>query len=208
MKQARRHQSLGVAIVTTSRPAPVPAGSVVQRLLPDPLLLDGHKFDLRLHVVVVPESRERSHALDATLVRIAARRFQPGLVEAELTPNVVRLRLGLPPGIFDLGRAPVPPALAATIGRRAVALGERFLDAYFDWLENDERSDPPPARPNRAFLLGLDALVRGTEADPRLLLLEANPHPFVWRHFEPCDSGVERALSGLGGALSHTSLRR
>ncbi|HEX6548402.1 MAG TPA: hypothetical protein VF134_06650 [Candidatus Dormibacteraeota bacterium] len=206
VKLAARHRSLGVSLVAPGQSLDGAEAAVVQELLADPLLVDGHKFDLRLHVVVVPSDRLASRAVDATLVRIAALPFEPGRLESELTPNLVRLRLGLPPGIYDVRRAPFPEALRRRLASEALRLGEAFLDVYFDWLAQHPPSEPPAGRERRAFLLGLDALVRGPETAPRLLLLECNPHPFLWRHFEPCDSAVERCLrDGLAPALLSAS---
>lgn len=169
---------------------------VVQEVAGRPLLADGHKFDLRLHVVIVPGSRQLSAVLPGPLVRLAAIPYEPGRTDAELTPNLVRLRRGLPPGIFELERAPLPAGLAAALAGPVATAGELFLDAYFEWLEADPNAETPGERPRRAVLLGLDVLVSGSAQAPRVLLLECNPHPFLWRHFEPCDTGIERALAG------------
>ncbi len=182
-------------------PLPSPTGMwVVQELLPRPLLVGGHKADLRCFALIDTAGRRLSYRPELALVRPAPAPYTRGRLEAELTNTAYRRRIGLPAANCPLSVLDsVSAALRATLARRLDELVGLFLDAYF-W-----RARPGP---RRVMLWGLDVFASVAGDDARLYLLEANVHPSLLPNRPLCEPyigamlrdeylpAVERAVGG------------
>jgi hypothetical protein len=168
---------------------------VVQRLIPNPLLLQGHKADLRFYLLIDVHNRQLSKRLRPIFFRRAAVPYVAGSEAAEITNTAYRIRQGLLPDVRPL--APSPDICRNTceeITSQVDSLANRLLDGYF-WDLADAH-DLQALIPNRRILFGIDALVavpRG--ATPFLYFLETNPFPAFFRGVAACDGAVEEMFS-------------
>jgi hypothetical protein len=186
VKPANRSRGEGHAIVPAGA-SPVPAvrgGAVVQRLATAPLLIAGHKADLRCYALVDCGRPERSRRVGPAIVRLAPAPYIRGRADAEITNGAWRRRLGLPPATFLLERAPgIDEALVRRLAAGLDALTGDLLDAHRWWA--GERGG------RRVLLWGLDVLATpGGE----LSLLEINVHPRLFRGEPHCDAAVAEML--------------
>lgn len=104
---------------------------VVQRLMPDPLLVAGHKADVRCYLLIDAGGRT-SKRLSPIFVRRAAMPYVPTDLSAEITNTSYRSLQGLPPDIHPLGLVPdIGADLRAEIICELDSLMNALIGAYF-----------------------------------------------------------------------------
>ena len=169
---------------------------VVQRLIPDPLLVEGHKADIRFYLLIDAGNRRASGRLSPIFIRRAAVPYVPFSLPAEITNTSYRSRLGFPPDIRPLNLTPgISGSLYAEIITQLDSLACRLVDAYF-WNAGQELGDRYGNDvPNRAILFGIDVLVASPLNEPKLYFLESNPFPALFRGVPDCDEAVDEMLS-------------
>lgn len=164
---------------------------VIQPVAGNPLLLAGHKVDVRFYLLIDTESRANSRRLSTAFVRMAAAPYVYGHPPAEVANTSVRLRAGLPPAIWPLDETAVwPPRTRQLISERLDELSDELLDALFGFAARRgarARRDPP----RRVLFWGLDALLTGPLGDPSVEFLEVNTHPHLYRGVRECDESVD-----------------
>lgn len=174
------------------RELPMAGDVIIQRLGEPPRLVNGSKFDLRCYVMIDTYDVRRSMRLKPVLVRIAARPYRRGCLDAELTNTSHRRRLGLAPDIQPLAAvAGLAPEVRREIADRLDVLVAEFLRAHAWWSAN-RVCDRPAGR--RLLIWGLDVLpvVKGTATE--LMLLEVNAHPQLLRGSAVADASVRHML--------------
>jgi hypothetical protein len=170
---------------------------VVQRLVPDPLLVKGHKADIRCYLLIDVDEPRRSGRVGPVFLRRAAVPYVAGHPSAEITNTSYRYRHGLAPDMFPLDQAPgISPGLHGEILGRLEALATSVVDAYFWSAANDVAAGRVSGPvPNRVILFGVDVLVSGPPSSPELRFLEVNPFPSLYRGLQPCDVAVDDMIS-------------
>jgi hypothetical protein len=167
---------------------------IVQELMPDPLLVDGHKADLRCYLLIDADNRQASGRIGPILVRRAAAAYRPGIDAAEITNTAVRQRQGLPADVSLLDQVgSVDDKLRDAIVAQSDLIARELVEAYF-WNVPRSTSARRPAE-NRVLLFGLDVLVTMPAGRPLLSFLEINPFPALFRGSAPCDSAVDVMLA-------------
>jgi hypothetical protein len=168
---------------------------VVQQLIADPLLLGGHKADLRCYLLVDVNNRSSSKRLHPVFLRRAFAAYVPATEAAEITNTNYRARHGLAPDMCLLmPMADISPRLCDEITTKLDLLAIQLLDAYFLDLVHGKVGSA--VIPNRLILFGVDVLVAvPANAEPRLYFLEANPFPAFFRGVPACDAAIEEMFS-------------
>jgi hypothetical protein len=158
---------------------------VVQRLIPYPLLVGGHKADIRFYLIINVDNQLASRRVGPIFVRRASAPYSLRSLEAEITNTAYRMRLELAPDITLLGSTPgLSQSLRSEIIVHLDLLASSLIDAYF-WSAADDLRVP-----NRVILLGVDALMAGV-SKPRLYFLETNPFPTFFRGLPACDAAID-----------------
>lgn len=169
---------------------------VVQRLMPDPFLVAGHKADIRCYLLI-DIGGGTSKRLSPIFVRRAAMPYVPASLPAEITNTAYRSMQGLPPDIHPLGLIHDMSAnLRAEIIGELNSLMDAFIGAYvWDAARNTTNEITWREPSNRIFLFGIDVFVSNPRNRPRLFFLETNPFPALFRDAAECDHAVEMMLS-------------
>jgi hypothetical protein len=169
---------------------------IVQRLIPDPLLVEGHKADLRFYLLIDVGDERASGRLCPIFVRRAAVPYVAQSLPAEITNTSYRSRLGLPPDIQPLDLAPgISHNLHTQIISQLDSLARTLVNAYFWNATHESVNGYTGSVPNRVILFGIDVLVASPTSDPRLYFLESNPFPALFRGLPDCDEAVDEMLS-------------
>lgn len=168
--------------------------AIVQSLIPAPLLIDGHKVDLRCHLLIDERDEQASRMVRPILVRKAAVPYSPGIPASEITNTAYRLNHGLRPDIVPLDNVSgCSERVRVAIANGLDALCNQIVKAYFFDVANI--IDPAASPSNRVVLLGLDVLVALSKGRPRLYFLEANPYPALFVDLPLTDSAMEQMLT-------------
>jgi Tubulin-tyrosine ligase family len=187
----------GLAIVSPGGAAPRVGGAVVvQRLVPDPLLVKGHKADIRFFLLMDVDREEVSGRIGPILVRRAAAPYVAGRLEAEITNTAFRVRRGFYPDIHPLELVTgLSWELRDWIVSEVRSLARELVAACF-WHSARECAVRPESRvPNRVILFGIDVLVAGAEGRPLLYFLEMNPFPGFFRGVRDSDAAIDAMIS-------------
>jgi hypothetical protein len=164
---------------------------VVQQLIADPLLIEGHKADIRFYLLIDVNDERSSGRVGPVFLRRAAIPYIPQSLPAEITNTAYRLSRGLPPDMRILAEAPcVSPDLRNKIASELDSLARLLVDAWFRDAEANGNLVP-----NRVILFGIDALVASPLRSPRLYFLEWNPFPGLYRDLRNCDAAVDEMIS-------------
>jgi hypothetical protein len=169
---------------------------VVQRLIPDPLLVEGHKADLRWYLLLDVDDRTLSGRLGPVLIRRAAvsYKYNAETEAAEITNTTYRRRRGLGTDMRLFAPMPdIPQRLHEEIIAQLDSLASDLVDAYF-W-DAIHQGAPGIEVPNRRIVFGIDVLVADATRKPRVLFLETNPFPAFFRDVPDCDGAVEEMLA-------------
>jgi hypothetical protein len=169
---------------------------VVQRLIPNPLLVEGHKADLRWYLLLDVDDRTSSGRLSPVLIRrtVIPYKNNAETEAAEITNTSYRRRRGLNPDMRLFAPMPdIPQHLYEEIIAQLDSLASDLVDAYF-WDATHQCADGTEA-PNRRIVFGIDALVADAAGNPRVFFLEANPFPAFFREVPDCDGAVENMLA-------------
>lgn len=168
---------------------------VVQQLVPRPMLLGGHKVDLRCHVAIDVDNRQRSRPIPPVLIRRAGVAYRRGKNDAEINnltyQRLHRLRSTIMP-IEEMPGISVP--IREAILRQLDHLSEQLIDAYFLWMESVRGRHPEWIIPSRVLLWGLDVGISRTNRSVRLLVLENNARPQLRRSVASCDRAMAAML--------------
>ena len=167
---------------------------VVQELLPRPLLLDGHKADLRCHLLIDGDDPQRSRRIGPVLVRRAGILWRSGDIDAEV---VNRARPGPVPELHPLE---LMPGIEGDERRRLLEAVDAALAGLLDmhrWWAASEGGSRRDREPNRVQHWGVD-LFAGHDESGRLELrvLDVNVHPQLLRELDDCDAAVEQMMLG------------
>lgn len=164
---------------------------VVQRLIPNPLLVDGHKADLRCYLLIDVDDRQSSKRLRPIFIRRALAPYVPESETAEITNTSYRARRGHPPDMRLLAPMPsISPQLYDEITSQLDSLADCLLDAYF--LDRDHQQAGSNVVAKRLILWGVDALIAlYANSEPRVYFLEVNPFPAFFRGVPACDDAME-----------------
>ena len=169
---------------------------VVQRLVQNPVLYQGRKFDFRVFVVVTSMRPLRLHLCREGVVRLAARRFDPrrqrdGL--RELTGCSYRKRRRVPIHNTTTSR------LLAHLRARGMQVGDfwerldNLVRAVFVRLSRHPALDRVPDIERRFYLGGLDVMMAGRGDSYELLFLETNYYPQLNSWGARVDRGLRTA---------------
>jgi hypothetical protein len=170
---------------------------VLQDLLSDPLLIDGHKADLRCYLLIDVDNVTASGRRGPILVRRAPAVYERGMVTAEVTNTAHRLRRGMPPDILPLEEAVlIDERLRDAIVSQLEVLLHELTQVYFWDARCLDESTTPQRVPNRVILFGVDVLVTiSGSGHPSLYFLEVNPFPGFYRGSIPCDIAIDEMLA-------------
>lgn len=169
---------------------------VVQRLIPDPLLVEGHKADIRFYLLINVSDERASGRLSPVFLRRAAAPYIAQSRPAEITNTAYRLRHGLPPDMRPLDLTPgISQNLHSQIISQLDSLARALVNAYFWNAAHEPVGGGRGSVPNRAILFGVDVLVASPTNNPRLYFLELNPFPALFRGLPDCDEAVDQMLS-------------
>jgi hypothetical protein len=169
---------------------------VVQQLIADPLLVDGHKADIRFYLLIDVDDQRSSGRLQPVFVRRAAEPYRAQSLCAEITNTSYRVRRGLPPDIRPLALTPgISRELHTEIVSQLDSLANLLVKAYFWNAAQKLANDAWPSVPNRLMLFGIDVLVAAPSTVPQLYFLETNPFPALFRGSLECDQAVDEMLS-------------
>jgi hypothetical protein len=188
VKPANQARGNGIRILTpgTTWETTSDGDVVVQQLLDDPLLVSGHKADLRCYALVDGTRRDTSRRVGPIFVRLAPEPYRRAVAAAEITNTSYRRRTGLPPAIYPLDAVtPLAPAARRALAARVERLVDEVLDARFAVAAPDDGG-------HRVLLWGLDIL---PTAGGDVSLLEVNVHPQLFRGVRRCDVLVEQMLA-------------
>jgi hypothetical protein len=169
---------------------------VVQQLIADPLLVEGHKADIRFYLLIDVDDQGSSGRLGPVFIRRAAVPYIAQSLPAEITNTSYRLCHGLPPDMRPLSLTPgISGDLKSEILSQLDSLARVLVKAYF-WNAAHELVDSVGRFvPNRLILFGIDVLVAAPSTAPRLYFLESNPFPGLFRGLPDCDEAVDQMLS-------------
>jgi Tubulin-tyrosine ligase family len=171
---------------------------ILQELLSDPLLIDGHKADLRCYLLIDVDNVISSGRHGPIFVRRAPAAYRRGMVAAEVTNTDYRVRRGMPPDILPLDQVlSIDDRLRDAIVSQLEVLLCELTQVYF-WDARCSRKGMTPQRvPNRVVLFGVDVLVTVSgSGQPALYFLEVNPLPAFYRGSIPCDIAIDEMLAG------------
>jgi tubulin-tyrosine ligase family protein len=164
----------------------------VQALVENPLLLDGHKADIRCHVIVDPDDRSGSRLVDPVLIRRAGVPYVPALGETEIANLEYQHREGHPAeirpireweGLSRRTRTEVLDSLTEMV--------DALLDAHRRWRD---RVVTPARRVRRRLVLwGIDAVAAQTDAGVKVYLIEINDRAQLVR----ASDTTNRAMAGM-----------
>ena len=208
VKPARGARAEGTRVATAGDPVAAWPGDedfVVQELIPDPLLVNGHKCDLRVYLTVCAEGRKRSYRLGPVYVRVAPVPYVHGSLEAEITNSALRCRLGLPMAIGPLNTVDgLSDATRRVIGDRLRELLADLQSAHEWWIGSMESWCPSPPGSRRVLIWGLDVAPHAAP-ELQLSLLEINVYPVLFCGPGDCERKTEQwlatdVLSLLSGA--------
>jgi len=183
---------------------------VVQEVVHDPLLLAGHKSDLRCHVMIDVDDRQRCRMVSPVLMRRAGVPYVRGWDDSEITNVNYQHRTGLPAEIRPIEEWEVLPSdLRAEMLTGLQALMNQLLDAHRWWTECVAPRDRWTSR--RVLLWGIDVLpARGTDGALKLNLLEINVYAQLHRPSSPSSNEMMAAmLAGdyLPAMLAHAGVQ-
>ena len=169
---------------------------VVQEIVPNPLLIEGHKIDLRVVILFDSANRLIRPGFPILLVRTAGAPYAPGEMDSEITNTAQRARMGLPPGIRSLETyAAIEPALAAQIQQTV----ESFLRDYMESIAWYEHLNEAHESKHRIQLWGLDLQPYQTPDGLGITLLEVNVFPNL---FICGPEGAPQVNTRLGNGLA------
>ncbi|HEX3470101.1 MAG TPA: hypothetical protein VHT28_02850, partial [Silvibacterium sp.] len=133
IKPAYGEGGLGFHIVNPGEPFPrFDYTVVVQPLIPDPLLVEGHKADIRFYLLINVDDRRASGRLSPVFIRRAAAPYVAQNLPAEITNTSYRLRQGLPPDMRPLDLTPgICRNQRTQILSQLDSLAQALVDAYF-----------------------------------------------------------------------------
>lgn len=168
---------------------------VVQRLVPHPLLLGGRKIDIRCHVLIDVDSRERCQLIAPVLVRRAGTAYLRSDDDAEINNLTYQRQRGLRSSILPLDEmAGIREPTRQAIMRGLEDLATDLIDAYFFWVRSVRGSHPEWIVPKRVLVWGIDVGISRTREGIALLLLENNTRPQLLRNAASCDRAVAAML--------------
>ena len=198
IKPANRARGEGVQIMRPStpwEPSSNKGNFIIQELVQEPLLVNGHKADLRCYILIDTGRKGASRRLSPVFVRLASVPYMRGKEVAEITNTSYRRQLGLPPAIYPLEQMDVIPEVT----RKAVLAGldkltKELIEARFWWAESLAIQDTGYPESRRVIVWGLDVIASQTSAGIQLYLLEVNVYPQLFRGSHICDRAVEDML--------------
>jgi tubulin-tyrosine ligase family protein len=169
---------------------------IVQSMVRDPISLGGFKSDLRCHLLVDVEDRQRSRLVSPILMRRAGVPYARGDEDAEITNINYQHRAALPADIRPIENWEIlPDDVRAEIVDGVRKVADAFLDAHAWWT----RTMAPRDRwtPRRVIFWGLDILPgRLPDGSLEMYLLEANGYAQLFRKSSTlCNDAVARTLS-------------
>ena len=176
---------------------PSDATVVVQQLLSYPLLVEGHKADMRFYLLIDVGDERASGRLSPVFVRRAAVPYAAQSRPAEITNTAYRLRHGLLPDMRPLDRTPgISRNLHSQIVSQLDSLARALVNAYFWNAANESVAGSSGSVANRLILFQRRrACGQSLSSEPRLYFLELNPYPALFRGLPDCDEAVDQMLS-------------
>jgi hypothetical protein len=169
---------------------------VVQELIQSPFLHNERKIDLRGHLLIDANSRERSGWVPPILVRQAGSRYRRGALNSENLNLSYQRKRFLAPRIAPLADYDdLPRAVRQRIREEAQRLAHQMVDAYFTCSE--QQADGRPEVGNRVFLWGFDVGLSRTRNDIRAYLLENNLRAQLYRDEPRCDAAMANLIAAF-----------
>ena len=207
MKPVGLSRGRGIFLVSDLSDVAYGEAHVVQRYIEKPLLVDGHKFDLRLYVLVTSFAPVEAFLYSEGFARFSSERYS--LADARnlrvhLTNYSVQ-KVGLTPGAAVAAPAPLAGLSAAAAGGSKCSLAHRWgvlrarrVDVGALWGRIGDvvrRSlyavhDVIPHQPNAFELLGYDIMV---DAQLKPWLIEVNSSPSLETD-HPVDEAIKTRL--------------
>ncbi|HVS07143.1 MAG TPA: hypothetical protein VHK65_13405 [Candidatus Dormibacteraeota bacterium] len=168
---------------------------VVQQLVPRPVLLGSRKIDLRCHVLIDVDSRERCKLIAPVLVRRAGTTYVRGDDDAEINNLTYQRQRGLHSSILPIDQMiGIPEPTRRAIMRGLETLAADLVDAYFFWARSIRASHPEWIVPRRVLVWGIDVGISRSRQGIALLLLENNTRPQLLRNAASCDRAMAAML--------------
>jgi hypothetical protein len=164
---------------------------IIQALVPDPLLRDGFKTDLRFYLLIHSNNIGRSRRAGPIFIRSAPFPYEHGRIESEITNTAYSRRLGKPPQIAPLDAVnEFSPTIRELLRLKVDGLASAIISARFSHAQQARRNIA-----HRILLWGVDAIASECgDDDIRLQLLEINVHPQLFRGSDVCDALVSEML--------------
>ncbi len=156
---------------------------IVQELLERPLLVDGHKADLRAFLCVDLTRGLDVRLLPPVLVRVAGYPYEKGSGPAEITNTAFRARHGFSPATSLLNDAIADPRLKAEI----LSSLESLVDNLSESLQLFSAS---VGRSPQVLVWGIDVFVGRSDGMVSTQILEINVYPRLFRGVLSADEAV------------------
>jgi hypothetical protein len=186
VKPSNSSRARGIEII--SKPEELrsaPETRVVQELVPRPILVDGHKVDVRAHVLLWKGSAFNYAIPSLVLLRAATECYSQGVMASEICNISYTRRLG--------GRV-WATTLAAMVGsqriwRNVMPSIEETLDSFMNVVAMQA--------PEQPFfgIWGIDLALTADGGSVQALLLEVNPAPEIYREHKEIDRSMDRMLA-------------
>lgn len=169
-------------------------GYVVQELVVNPATLYGRKFDLRAYVLLSNLEKTSYSIPKMILIRSAVEQYARGSLSSEVCSTSFAKRMGVRPALYLLEEMRRSQEETSVDWGAIRASTEEALDSLMAAVAR--RAETQPKLPSLT-LWGIDLAVQNAAEGPRVLVLEVNPFPMLYRGDETSDRAMDEVIAEL-----------